>query len=329
MMLGEPSSLSAVLFAIGVVGVLTRRNAIIIFMCVELMLNAVNLSFVALRQAVRRRPGTCSSIFVMTDRRGRGGGRAGDHHLDLPPLRQSVDLQNLNLLQRLMLPPDAAAPAHPLDGTVARVDLAAARCCRCSASLLNGSCRCVPRLRDRRPVRDRARDDAGRRRPRDDDGHHAPCRAAPGRAGRAAGRLRARRSRIFGAMRRRAGELHDARSSARYATWMPVGDLVIDWGVPARPALDGDGARHHRRRLADPRVLRRLHAGRPGYARYFAYLNLFVFFMLVLVLGASYPVMFVGWEGRGALLVPAHRLLVQRAGQRGRRQEGVHRQSHR
>ena len=37
----------------------------------------------------------------------------------------------------------------------------------------------------------------------------------------------------------------------------------------------------------------------PGYARYFAYLNLFVFFMLVLVLAASYPVMFIGWEGVG------------------------------
>lgn len=39
--------LSLVLFSIGVVGVLTRRNAIIIFMCVELMLNAVNLLLVA------------------------------------------------------------------------------------------------------------------------------------------------------------------------------------------------------------------------------------------------------------------------------------------
>lgn len=39
--------LSAFLFAIGVGGVLLRRNAIIVFMCVELMLNAVNLSFVA------------------------------------------------------------------------------------------------------------------------------------------------------------------------------------------------------------------------------------------------------------------------------------------
>jgi NADH-quinone oxidoreductase subunit L len=37
----------------------------------------------------------------------------------------------------------------------------------------------------------------------------------------------------------------------------------------------------------------------PGYARYFAHLNLFVFFMLVLVLGANFPVMFVGWEGVG------------------------------
>jgi NADH-quinone oxidoreductase subunit K len=40
-------ALSATLFCIGIVGVLTRRNAIIIFMCIELMLNAVNLLLVA------------------------------------------------------------------------------------------------------------------------------------------------------------------------------------------------------------------------------------------------------------------------------------------
>ena len=39
--------LSAILFAIGVAGVLTRRNAIVIFMCIELMLNSVNLTLVA------------------------------------------------------------------------------------------------------------------------------------------------------------------------------------------------------------------------------------------------------------------------------------------
>ena len=43
-----PLTLSALLFAIGVAGVLVRRNAIVLFMCVELMLNAVNLAFVAL-----------------------------------------------------------------------------------------------------------------------------------------------------------------------------------------------------------------------------------------------------------------------------------------
>jgi NADH-quinone oxidoreductase subunit L len=37
----------------------------------------------------------------------------------------------------------------------------------------------------------------------------------------------------------------------------------------------------------------------PGYARYFAYLNLFIVFMLMLVLGSSFPVMFIGWEGVG------------------------------
>ena len=39
--------LSAILFTIGAIGVLTRRNAIVVFMCVELMLNACNLAFVA------------------------------------------------------------------------------------------------------------------------------------------------------------------------------------------------------------------------------------------------------------------------------------------
>ncbi len=59
-MLAESLFFSAVLFAIGVVGVLTRRNAIIVFMCVELMLNAVNLTFVAFAQAY----GVAGQVFV-------------------------------------------------------------------------------------------------------------------------------------------------------------------------------------------------------------------------------------------------------------------------
>ncbi|HWC73183.1 MAG TPA: NADH-quinone oxidoreductase subunit NuoK, partial [Gemmatimonadales bacterium] len=60
MLLGYALAISAVLFTIGVAGVLLRRNAIVIFMCVELMLNAVNLTFVALAQ----RLGIGGQIFV-------------------------------------------------------------------------------------------------------------------------------------------------------------------------------------------------------------------------------------------------------------------------
>lgn len=58
--------LSAVLFTIGVIGVLTRRNAIVIFMSVELMLNAVNLSFVAFARQFGEATGQMFVFFVMT-----------------------------------------------------------------------------------------------------------------------------------------------------------------------------------------------------------------------------------------------------------------------
>jgi len=56
---------SGVLFTIGVVGVLTRRNAIVIFMSVELMLNAVNLTFVAFAGELRTLDGQVFVFFVM------------------------------------------------------------------------------------------------------------------------------------------------------------------------------------------------------------------------------------------------------------------------
>ena len=65
-MIGETLTISALLFAIGVVGVLTRRNALILFMCVELMLNAVNLTFVALSRLHGGALGQAFVVFVMT-----------------------------------------------------------------------------------------------------------------------------------------------------------------------------------------------------------------------------------------------------------------------
>ncbi|WP_298267171.1 NADH-quinone oxidoreductase subunit NuoK [Geobacter sp.] len=58
--------LSAILFSIGTIGVLTRRNAIVIFMCVEMMLNAVNLTFIALSRHLGSIDGQIFVFFVMT-----------------------------------------------------------------------------------------------------------------------------------------------------------------------------------------------------------------------------------------------------------------------
>jgi NADH-quinone oxidoreductase subunit K len=57
---------SAILFALGTFGVLTRRNAIVIFMCIELMLNAVNLTFIALSRQLGNMDGQVFVFFVMT-----------------------------------------------------------------------------------------------------------------------------------------------------------------------------------------------------------------------------------------------------------------------
>jgi NADH-quinone oxidoreductase subunit K len=57
--------LAAVLFAIGATGVLLRRNPLVMFMCVELMLNAVNLSFVAFASALDDIAGQTVVFFVL------------------------------------------------------------------------------------------------------------------------------------------------------------------------------------------------------------------------------------------------------------------------
>ena len=84
-----------------------------------------------------------------------------------------------------------------------------------------------------------------------------------------------------------------------YFSWMPVGDLKIDAAFQLDQlsmvmvlVVTGVGALIH---IFSVGYMQ----DDPGYPRYFAYLNLFVFFMLVLVLGANYPVLFVGWEGVG------------------------------
>ena len=64
--LGWSLALSAIVFVIGVVGVLVRRNALIIFMSIELMLNAANLAFVAFARQMNSLDGQIFVFFVMT-----------------------------------------------------------------------------------------------------------------------------------------------------------------------------------------------------------------------------------------------------------------------
>jgi NADH-quinone oxidoreductase subunit K len=95
--LGPSLGLSAILFSLGVAGVLLRRNAIVVFMCVEIMLNAVNLAFVALAQ-LHGASGYIMVLFVMTV-------AAAEAAVGLAIIlavfrhKQSVDLQNINLLR--------------------------------------------------------------------------------------------------------------------------------------------------------------------------------------------------------------------------------------
>ncbi|MEJ2502824.1 MAG: proton-conducting transporter membrane subunit, partial [Gemmatimonadota bacterium] len=84
-----------------------------------------------------------------------------------------------------------------------------------------------------------------------------------------------------------------------YWSWMPVGELQVD----AALQLDQLSMLMTLIVTGVSFVIHVFSVGYmkedPGYARYFAYLNLFVFFMLTLVLGSSFALMFVGWEGVG------------------------------
>ena len=97
MLFGPALAVSAMLFVIGVAGVLVRRNAIVIFMCVELMLNAVNLTFVALAQ----RLGVAGQIFVFFVMAVAAAEAAVGLAIIIAMFRhhRSVDLGNVNLLR--------------------------------------------------------------------------------------------------------------------------------------------------------------------------------------------------------------------------------------
>lgn len=89
---------SAVLFSIGTIGVLTKRNAIVIFMCVEMMLNAVNLTFIAMSRYLGNIDGQVFVFFIMTV-------AAAEAAVGLALMiafyknRESIDVEDVNLMK--------------------------------------------------------------------------------------------------------------------------------------------------------------------------------------------------------------------------------------
>ncbi|MCX7835285.1 MAG: NADH-quinone oxidoreductase subunit L [bacterium] len=84
-----------------------------------------------------------------------------------------------------------------------------------------------------------------------------------------------------------------------FLTWIQVGNLSIDWAVLLDPLsvvmmliVTGVGGVIHIYSIGY------MH-GDPGFRKFFIFLNLFIFFMLWLVMGNSYPILFIGWEGVG------------------------------
>jgi len=91
-------AVSAALFTIGILGVLTRRNAIVVFMCVELMLNAVNLSLVTFSRYYGDPAGSMFVFFVMCV-------AAAEAVVGLAIIialfrnKQEIDINNLNIFK--------------------------------------------------------------------------------------------------------------------------------------------------------------------------------------------------------------------------------------
>lgn len=90
--------ISAILFSIGTIGVLVRRNAIVIFMCVEMMLNAVNLTFIAFSKYLGNIDGQIFVFFVMTV-------AAAEAAVGLALMiafyknRESIDVEDVNVMK--------------------------------------------------------------------------------------------------------------------------------------------------------------------------------------------------------------------------------------
>src|SRR6185503_16347924 len=261
-----------------------------------------------------------AGVRVLRDdrRRGRGGRGARHHHRPVPASADDRSRAHQHPERLMLLLAQAAAAAdslatHPLQGTVARW-LWAVPMLPLLGFVLNGalslfSAYHVGPADPSAAGHDHADhvahvDHADHAAAGHDDDHHPVVRhrfaalssiIGPGVLLLAFALVAA----IWAAMRSAGGGAIEAPYVQRYFSWIAAGDLHIDAAFQLDQlsmlmmlVITGVGTLIHVFSVGYMR-------DDPGYPRYFAYLNLFVFFMLLLVLGASYPLLFIGWEGVG------------------------------
>ncbi len=245
--------LAAVLFGIGAVGVVTRRNPLVMFMCIELMLNAVNLSFVAMAKRLGDIGGQTAVFFVLVVAAAEVVVGLGDHRVDLAatPRRHRRRPRRTSRASASMTSVVWLIPAFPLLGFF--------------VILVFGR-----RLGDPRA------------------GYLATAMVGASFVV-AAG--------VFFDLLSKPAE--ERAHVVKLYEWIPVGTLHIDMSFLADPLsitmclfVTGVGALIHLYAIGY------MH-GDPKFSKFFLYMNLFAFSMLVLVLGENLLVTFLGWEGVG------------------------------
>ncbi|MFM1752446.1 MAG: NADH-quinone oxidoreductase subunit, partial [Actinomycetota bacterium] len=239
--------LAAVLFGIGAVGVLVRRNPLVMFMCIELMLNAVNLSFVALAKKLGDIGGQTTVFFVMVVAAAEVVVGLGII-VSIMRRRPGATVEGLGIVVLDLI---WLIPALPLAGFF--------------VILIFGRILGEPKA-----------------------GIVATAMTALSFAVTAGV--------FFDLLSRDSEERHHVFTAF---SWVPVGSLQVDLAFLADPLsitmalfVTGIGTLIHLYSIGY------MH-GDPKFSKFFLYLNLFVFSMLMLVMGENLLVTFLGWEGVG------------------------------
>ena len=262
-MVEKAVALSALLFVLGALGALTRRNLIVILMSIELMLNAVNLALVAFSRQWGDLAGHVFVLMVIVVAAAEVA--VGPRHRD-----RAVPQPRVGERRRREPAQMVEAHAYPLLRWIVLLPLLAAAVHGVSLALL------------RRPLGARGHDRALRaaRRPRPSCIAFVALLELIAAAGRASA---CSTDMLFtwigaGSFSADAAFLFDPLSAVMTLVVTGVGSLIHVYSVGY---MDDD------------------HREDRGFQRFFCYLNLFLFSMLVLVLGDNLVLMFLGWEGVG------------------------------